>query len=147
MISVYAVCTIEAGEASLLAGSRPVLLASCHRPTTTSRLMTRYHPGNRRACRAGRTGAIPEAPATAVPASAVRTDPGGSVPSADARREVENTCGLSGGSSDGEQVSSRAVAAPGSRRVLQCSAARAGGQVALDCRPWSVYRHATSGSE
>ena len=49
MISVYAVCTIEAGDASLLAGSRPVLLATCHRPTTTSRLTTRDQPGNRRA--------------------------------------------------------------------------------------------------
>src|SRR5689334_504325 len=93
-----------AGEASLLAGSSPVLLASCHRPTTASGLMRRYQPRpvNRRAGAAcpARVTPSPVAPGPA-PGSAAGTDPGGSVPSADARREGENTCGLSGGSSDG----------------------------------------------
>jgi len=41
-IRVYAVCAIEAGEASLLAGRIPLLLAACQRTTTTTGLMRRY---------------------------------------------------------------------------------------------------------
>src|ERR1700689_2331512 len=42
--SVYAVCAIEAGDASLLAGRIPALLAACQRPTAATGLMRRYQP-------------------------------------------------------------------------------------------------------
>ena len=50
---LYAVCAMVAGETSLLGGSTPVLLSSCHRPTKTIRLTSRAN------CR-GRRGAATE---------------------------------------------------------------------------------------
>src|ERR1035441_4814380 len=57
---VYAVCAIEAGETSLLAGRIPVLLAACHRPTTATGLTRRYQ-WRLRLRRPGGLAAVPTA--------------------------------------------------------------------------------------
>ena len=52
VINVYAVCATETGDASFFEESIPVVLSNCHRPTTTTRLISRA-PRKRRTAPGG----------------------------------------------------------------------------------------------